>query len=94
MLEVCDIRFDEGSGEEERVLIELDNQVQQDDKEADENKDEDETPNKGAVGDSGGYSTSANDASKAVQRIDPQRSSKLGGSQIRYFRVQIKINKK
>ena len=31
---------------------------------------------------------------KAVQRIDPQRSLKLGGSRIRYFRVQIKINKK
>src|SRR6266849_628503 len=31
---------------------------------------------------------------KAVQWIDPQRSLKLEGSRIRYFRVQIKINKK
>ena len=36
----------------------------------------------------------ASATNKAVQRIDPQRSSKLGGSQIQYFRVQIKINKK
>ena len=32
----------------------------------------------------------ANAIHKAVQRIDPQRSSKVGGSQIQYFRVQIK----